>query len=103
MPSSFISEPIKPARATFDAGRMALGEPGVPQEFTWRNRTFKVKKIRRRWRKLGPCTHGSREMYVRKHFYDIETEDGEVMTVYFDRNPIKGRAGRPRWWLFSKE
>jgi len=102
MSEEFISEPIVPVGSTFDAGRMAAGEPGVPREFSWRKRTFKVKKIKRSWKKTGPCTHGSGERYVRKHFYEIETGDGETMTVYFDRTSGKSKLGRERWWLFSR-
>jgi len=31
MPEKFISEAIKPVRATFDTGRMKAGDPGLPR------------------------------------------------------------------------
>lgn len=94
----FISEPIKPVKSTFDTSRMAVGEPGLPQEFSWRGKTYRIKKVLETGKKLGPCRHGSGEMYVRKHFYKVETESGEIMTLYFDRQMKTKKA---RWWLLS--
>lgn len=102
MASKFISEPIRPVTATFDTGRMAGGEPGLPQEFVWRGKKYSVRDVLRSWKKTGPCRHGSGEQYVRKHWYEVKTEDGTVMKIYFDRQP-KGPAGTKRWWLLSVE
>jgi len=101
MPEEFISEAIKPVTATFDTNRMKAGEPGLPREFVWRGQKFRVKDVVRSWRKTGPCIHGSKEMYVRRHFYEIVTDSGEKMKIYFDRQPLKGRVKAARWWLFS--
>ena len=101
MSEQFVSEPIQPVAASYDTSRMAIGEPGVPGEFMWCGKTWQVKKVVRSWRKMGPCTHGSGELYVRRHYYEVETESGEIIKLYFDRNPIKGKSKTPRWWLFS--
>lgn len=100
----FISEPIKPVAGTYDTGKMASGEPGFPAAFSWRGKAYHLKKIISQWRKATPCQHGSGEMYVRKHFFKIETESGDIMTLYFDRQvPRGGKAHDARWWLLSKE
>ncbi len=107
MPERFVSEAIEPVVATSDTARMAAGEPGLPSEFVWRGRTIQVTAVLRTWRDLGKCDHGSTDMYVRKHWYEISTASDGVMRIYFDRQPRlpAGRHGRGRkegrWWLFS--
>jgi hypothetical protein len=100
MPERFISEAIHPVAETYDTARMAVGEPGLPREFVWRGRTFKVATVLRAWRDTGKCRHGSPELYVRKHWFEITTTDHDTMKIYFDRQPRGGRHGA-RWWLFS--
>jgi hypothetical protein len=97
----FISEPIKPLTETADTSRMAIGEPGLPEKFVWRGRTICVKVVLRTWRKTGKCRHGSPEMYVRKHWYEVATESDGVMKIYFERQARRRGMGRARWWLFS--
>jgi len=67
----FVSEAIKPLTETADTSRMAIGEPGLPSEFVWRDRTVTVRKLLRSWRQTGKCRHGSPEMYVRKHWFEV--------------------------------
>jgi len=98
----FVSEAIVPVVETADTSAMALGEPGLPREFVWRNEPLKIAGVVRSWRETGPCRHGSPESYVRKHWYEVETVDGRTARIYFDRQPRGGRTGR-RWWLFSIE
>ena len=100
MPERFVSEAIKPVVATFDTARMAVGEPGLPWEFEWRGRTLKVAAVRRSWRETGKCRHGSPEMYVRKHWYEVITTARDTLKIYCDRQARGGRRGA-RWWLFS--
>ena len=95
-----ISEPLTPVVATSDASRMAVGEPGLPREFLWRGQTIRIAAVLRTWRETGKCHHGSPELYVRKHWYEVETRSNGTMKIYFDRQPRKGRKD-PRWWLFS--
>jgi phosphoribosylglycinamide formyltransferase-1 len=96
MPERFISEPIKPITETADTSRMAIGEPGLPREFVWRGRTITVKAVLRSWRETGKCHHGSPEMYVRKHWYEVVTVSDNIMKIYFDRHARGGRGG-VRW------
>ncbi len=99
---SFISEPIKPASGSFASAAMARGEPGLPAAFTWRDREYSVAQVLESWKSAGPDRDGGTERYVRKHWYRILTATGEVMTLYFDRQPPAGRSrSRQRWTLFS--
>jgi phosphoribosylglycinamide formyltransferase-1 len=102
MPERFVSESIKPLTETADTSRMAIGEPGLPQKFVWRGRTIIVTAVLRSWRETGKCRHGSPDMYVRKHWYEVATESDGIMKLYFERQPRLGQKGkRARWWLFS--
>lgn len=96
----FVSEPIKPVVATADPGAMAAGGPGLPREFTWRGRTLGIAAVVRAWRETGPCKHGSSEVYVRKHWFEVETTAGQTAKLYFERQP-RDRSRTRRWWLFS--
>ena len=101
MHEKFISEAIEPLVATSDTLRMAAGEPGLPAAFRWRGETLNVTAVLRSWRETGPCRHGSGERYVRKHWYEVATVAHGTLTIYFDRQPRRGRR-EGRWWLFSR-
>jgi len=100
MVEKFISESIKPVIATCDVSRMAIGEPGLPRKFVWRDRTIVITNVLRTWCDTGKCRHGSTEMYVRKHWYEIVTTSNITMKIYFDRQPRHGKKN-DRWCLFS--
>jgi phosphoribosylglycinamide formyltransferase-1 len=104
MPSSFISEPILPVEASFDTGGMAMGGPGLPQKFLWREKEFVVAEVLERWKEHGDCRHGSGERYLRKHGYRVRTADGTVMKLYFQRSMGRGKLpAKSRWWIQSVE
>lgn len=96
-----ISEAVRPV---FDGeGRdtpMTVGEPLVPRALVWRGATYPVLAVLETGRGLGPCTHGSGEQYVRKHWYRFATTGDRVLRVYFERRPRGGGATK-RWWLYS--
>jgi hypothetical protein len=100
MSERLISEAITPITETANTSRMAVGEPGLPREFIWRGRTVTVQAVLRSWRETGKCRHGSSEMYVRRHWYEVVTSSDGIMKLYFDRQPRGSRKGA-RWWLFS--
>lgn len=100
MREQFVSEVLKPVVATCDTARMAAGEPGLPGEFIWRGQTIKIVKVLRTWRETGRCRHGSPELYVRKHWFEVATTPHGLMKIYFDRQP-RGGHKTERWWLFS--
>ena len=94
----FVSEPITPARGSFDIVAMIAGEPGLPGRFVWRGTEFEVARVLEKWKTVGPCRHGSGEQYVRRHWFRVETADGSQMELYFDRPP-RSRRSAQRWWL----
>jgi len=100
MRERFVSEAIIPVVATCDTSRLAVGEPGLPREFMWRGRTIEVAAVLRTWRETGKCRHGSPELYVRKHWFEVATTANGTMKIYFERQPRRGHKGA-RWWLFS--
>ena len=101
MAEQFVSEAIRPVAGTADVGAMATGAPGLPRAFTWRGRTVTIERVVRTWRETGPCRNGSAEAYVRKHGFEVLTDAGERMTLYFDRQARSGTRPKARWWLLS--
>lgn len=97
---SFISESIKPVIATIDTAPMATGAPGLPREFTWRGKPLHVAAVLRTWKETSPCTHGGSEVYVRKHWFEIQTPTNQTARIYFERK-AKSRNITKRWWLYS--
>lgn len=98
----FISESIQPVMATADTRRMAAGAPGLPSEFIWRGNTLRIAAVLSAWKETGPCSHGSSESYVRKHWFEVETTTGQRAKIYFERQS-RGRNFRKRWWLYTIE
>jgi phosphoribosylglycinamide formyltransferase-1 len=100
MPEQFISAAIQPITGTFDAARMSTGEPGLPRQFRWGSRTIQIAEVLKTWRETGPCRHGSGESYVRKHWFEVRTDSGDIMKIYFERQP-RSRRNSSRWRLFT--
>lgn len=101
MSERFISESIEPVLGTADTGRMSAGGPGLPSAFTWGARTIAVREVIRTWRDTAPCTHGSGERYTNKHWFEIRSDAGARMKIYFERKARSAKAARQRWWLFT--
>lgn len=99
----FIDEPIVPVPGTADAKSMAVGLPGLPQQFQWRGRRYTVRGLVRAWKTSGPCRNGSAEMYLRRHWYEVLTEPPAVMVLYCDRQAKGRKHPKARWWLFTIE
>ena len=102
MVEEFIGEAIEPVAETMDTRRMARGEPGLPRQFRWRSEIVSIAQVLRTWKETGPCHHGSAEQYVRKHWFEVFTDSGVKMKIYFDRQPRSAKT-KQRWWLFSSE
>jgi len=100
MTEEFVSEAIQPVAETIDVAPMAIGEPGLPRQFRWRTRTIHIARVLRTWRETGPCHHGSGEKYVRKHWFEVLTDAGERLKIYFERQ-ARSRKDRSRWWLYT--
>lgn len=104
MAVTFVSEPLTPLEGSFDTSGMARGEPGLPRKFRWRKRDWEVGAVLERWKKYGDCRHGSGERYVRQHGFKLQTTDGIVLTVCFQRSFGKTRnQPRVRWWVRTLE
>jgi hypothetical protein len=87
----FVSEPI----VVLNASAMAANRPELPSAFRWRNETLEVKTLRSTWRS-SKADRG--DVYLKRHWYEFETLDGRIATVYFDRAAGHGQA---RWWLYA--
>jgi hypothetical protein len=96
----FVGEPIRPEAGGADVAAMARGEPGPPRAFVWRDRRYEIASIAATWKGHG---EDRGDVYVRRHWYDIETVCGRRMRIYFDRNPGRSGSRVSRWWLFSIE
>ena len=99
--SRFVSEPITPVADTMDTRRMAIGEPGLPGRFVWRDHEYAVDEVLEKWKEASGCSHGGEERYVRKHWFRVRTTDGEEMNIYFERQPRSTRQRKQRWWLYA--
>ncbi len=85
MAERLVSEPVTAVPGTHNASSMASGEPGVPMAFVWRGREYRVSRVLSSDKTLRPCRNGSGESYVDKHLHTVETESGEIMTLYRKR------------------
>lgn len=51
--------------------------------------------VLRRWR----STKSDRgDAYLKRHWFELETDNGAKLEVYFDR---EARRGTPQWWLYT--
>jgi phosphoribosylglycinamide formyltransferase-1 len=101
MPAQLVSEQLKPLLGEVDAGRIVVGAPLLPTGFAWRCVEYPVAEVLEEWKETGPCTHGSGEMYVRKHWFRIRTTGGDEMKIYFERKARSAREAKKRWWLYT--
>src|SRR5215469_4209024 len=97
---TFVSEPMTPEPGSGSVEAMARGEPGLPRAFSWRGERFEVARVIDQGKSHG---EDRGDVYVRKHWYDIETTAGLRMRVYFDRNPGRSGSQQSRWWVYWVE
>jgi hypothetical protein len=96
----FISEAVQPMAGTFDARPMGRGEPGLPLGFRWRNTKYHIRSLLRNW-KSSEQEGGVGELYLRRHWYTIDTDADVRMTLYCERQARSRRQPKQRWFLFS--
>ena len=88
MSKHFISKAVEPLEPTGTE---------LPAAFRWGEDVLQVRNVRNEWR-------GTKEdrgdVYLKRHWYEFETADGRIATVYFDRG---AKPGSPRWWLYTLE
>ncbi len=101
MSEEFVGERIVPVPGMLHTLGMTRREPGLPRRFTWRGEQCEVAEVVERWKQTGPCTSGSGERYVRKHWFRVRTTDGREMVLYFERQARRGRQQKSRWWLYT--
>jgi len=94
----FVSEAIVPLPGSFDVAAMSRGEPGLPAQFTWRGWTYAVARLLSTW-KTSTAELG--RMYLRRHWFSIETTTGQRMTLYCERQTRNRSKPKARWWLYS--
>jgi len=97
-----ISEQIFPTPGSFDVVDMGQGLPGLPSEFTWRGRAYRVDLLLEKWKASGPeIGRLGGEQYLRRHYFRIRTTDGQVMVIYCQRNTRNRAKPKARWWLYT--
>lgn len=76
---------------------MGRGEPGLPKQFTWRGRRYAVAAVLGNWRTSqregGRANAG---LYLRRHWYRIATDSGDVMTASCERQTRSRKRPKPR-------
>lgn len=98
----FVSESIVPGPAGFDAAAMARGEPGLPAEFKWRGRCYRISAKLGQWKQSS--AEGGRvggERYLRRHYYKLRMSDESTWTVYFVRQSPPSGPAKQRWFLYK--
>ena len=99
-----ISEPITPTPGTFDTADMGKALPGLPTEFTWRDKTYRVGILLEKWKTSGPeIGRLGGEKYLRRHYFRVRTTDQSVMTIYCERNTKNRNRPKARWFLYTLE
>ena len=101
MHERFISEAIEPMTDFLDASEAAIGEPAFPTRFKWREKEYTVEEVLDKRKETSSDTHGSKESYLRKHWFTVRTTDGHQMKIYFERQPRSKTEAVKRWWLYT--
>jgi len=97
--TQLISEPLQPVIGQ-TSGAVIAGAPLLPAKFLWRGVEYEIREIFETWKETGPCTQGSGERYLRKHWFRIRATGGDEMKIYFERKP-RPRQAKQRWWLYT--
>ena len=90
----FVSRPITPAGDGFVTGASG-SEPPVPRAFVWNDRTLEITAVLRS-RRTSKTDRG--DNYLKRHWFELQTSDGAVIEVYYDR---EARRGSAPWWLYT--
>ena len=100
MQQQFISEPIEPIAGTSDATAMSRGEPGLPGRFRWRGQEHVVARVLSTWK---TSTRDRGELYLRRHWFEVELADGPRMKLYCERQTKNRAKPKARWWVYTIE
>jgi hypothetical protein len=92
----FVGRPIAPTGVDFVTAANGR-EPPVPRAFLWNERTLTIAAVLRTWR----STKTDRgDAYLKRHWFELETDDGGRIEIYYDR---ESRRSQARWWLYAIE
>ena len=89
----FVSRPLAPTQGFITPASGSM--PPVPRAFLWENRRLEVASVLRSWRS-SKTDRG--DTYLKRHWFELQTENGLRIVVYYDR---EARHGAPRWWLYT--
>ncbi len=90
----FVSEALVPGKEFVDSAALSTGEPPLPRRFRWRGEELVVREIVRTWRST---VTDRGDVYLARHWYELETADSRRAVIYFDR---KSRT-KSRWYLYT--
>ena len=97
-----VSERVFPTAGKFDAADMGKALPGLPAEFTWRDRTYRVGILLEKWKVSGPeVGRLGGEMYLRRHYFRVRTTEGHIMVIYCERHTKNRSNPKARWYLYT--
>ena len=111
-PLRFIGESIQ---AQFDQPPMLEKKPGCPDQFVWREDTYRVVEILQEWHdygRRGRMAHNMRperavmatrrgSWGVGRDYYRVRTQNGHVFELYYDRAPKKDNR-KGAWFLYQE-
>ncbi len=109
-PLRFIGEPIQ---VIFDAPPALEKKPGCPDAFTWRAETYPITTLLAAWfdfqrrgrmaRNMQPqhaaVAEGRGSWGVGRYFFRVQTENGQIFEIYYDRAPKDVDARKGSWML----
>lgn len=109
----FIGEEID---VVFNTPPLFSKQPGCPDGFIWRNQKYSIVKILMAWqdfsRRGSPEKNMSPEHAERarlkgswgvgRYYFRIETSEGEIFEIYYDRTPEKSTDRSGHWFLLNR-
>ena len=112
-PIKFIGQEIE---VIFDKPPALTKRPGCPDGFIWQGETFRVAKLRSEWSDFTRRGRFTRNMQPRnqrktvrrgsigvgRFYFQVETEDGRIFELYYDRAPKNVDDKLGRWSLFRE-
>ena len=90
----FVSRQLAPAGDGFVTPATG-GEPPVPRAFIFERATLTIASIVRTWRS---SKNDRGDTYLKRHWFELETDDGKRLEVYYDRAAARGQSP---WWLYT--
>jgi hypothetical protein len=113
VPRRFIDEEIE---VRFDRPPLLTKKPSAPNGFTWDGESFQVREVLSTWfdyRRRGRMAKNMKPAHLReairrgswgvgRFYFRVQTDDGRVFDLYYDRAP-KEAADRAGHWFLWRE